>query len=43
MTKVNSWWHGVKADMIGELAGKLHPGALKYYAEAGIPVPASLK
>ena len=43
MTKVNSWWMGVKTDMIGELAGKLHPGALKYYAEAGIPVPASLK
>lgn len=43
MAKVNPWWQGVKAGMVGELAGKLHPGALKYYAEAGIVVPASLK
>lgn len=43
MTKVNPWWQGVKTAMVGELAGKLHPGALKYYDEAGVAVPASLK
>ncbi len=43
MAKVNPWWGGVKAAMLGSLAGKAHPGALKYYAEAGIAVPDSLK
>lgn len=43
MAKVNPWWSGVEADMLGSLAGKMHPGALKYYAEAGVAVPDSLK
>lgn len=43
MAKVNPWWSGVEADMLGSLAGKMHPGALKYYAEAGIAVPDALK
>jgi len=43
MAEANAWWHGVQTDMLGEMAGKLHPGALKYYAEAGVAVPDSLK
>ena len=43
MTEVNPWWAGVDTAMLGSLAGKLHPGALKYYAEAGVAVPDSLK
>jgi len=29
------WWAGVKADMLSTLAGELHPGAARYYKEAG--------
>ena len=39
----NAWWNGVGTDMIATLAGKLHPGALRYYEEAGVTVPDSLK
>jgi uncharacterized protein len=43
MAKSNPYWAGVTADMVGSLAGKLHPGALKYYDEAKITVPASAR
>ena len=43
MAKANAWWGGISADMLGEMAGKLHPGAAKYYAETGVAVPDSLK
>ena len=43
MTEVNPWWAGVDTAMLGSLAGKMHAGALKYYAEAGMAVPDSLK
>ena len=38
-----AWWDGVSTDMLASLAGKLHPGALRYYEEAGVAVPESLK
>ncbi|MCB1472481.1 MAG: TRAP transporter substrate-binding protein, partial [Rhodobiaceae bacterium] len=34
-----AWWKAVSPDMLANLTGKLHPGALKYYEEAGIAVP----
>ena len=43
MSKTARWWAGVGEAMIGDMAGKLHAGALKYYAEAGIAVPDALK
>jgi uncharacterized protein len=43
MAKANPWWAGVKLDMLDTLAGKLHPGALRYYQEAGVAVPDALK
>lgn len=43
MAKTNPYWGGVTPDMIGSLAGKLHPGAIKYYDEAKISVPASAR
>ena len=43
MGETNPWWNGVSAEMLATLAGKLHPGALKYYREAGVTVPDSLK
>ena len=32
------WWKGVTPDMLVNITGKIHPGALRYYAEAGFPV-----
>lgn len=41
--KQNPWWSGVSRDMVATLGAKLHPGALKYYTEAKITVPATLQ
>ncbi|MBI3453143.1 MAG: hypothetical protein HY057_10040 [Rhodospirillales bacterium] len=43
MAKQNAWWEGVSRDMVGTMGAKLHPGALKYYNEAKIAVPAALR
>jgi TRAP transporter TAXI family solute receptor len=43
MARQNPSWGGVSADMVGSLAGKLHPGAIKYYEEAKIAVPQSAR
>lgn len=40
MSKQNPWWDGVAADQIALLGVSVHPGAARYYREAGIPVPA---
>ena len=40
----NPWWVGVTPDLLEHLRGTpLHPGALRYYEEAGIPVPDQMK
>ncbi|MEH6402920.1 MAG: TAXI family TRAP transporter solute-binding subunit [Sneathiella sp.] len=41
MGGTNPWWNGVSGKMLENITGKIHPGALKYYKEAGITVPAS--
>jgi TRAP transporter TAXI family solute receptor len=33
-----AWWKGVTPEMLANIKGKIHPGALRYYAEAGFPV-----
>lgn len=38
-----AWWNGVSGAMLSNVYGKLHPGALKYYDEAGITVPDALR
>ncbi len=38
-----AWWNGVTPAMLKNIRGKLHPGAVKYYEEAGVSVPDSLK
>lgn len=43
MTKSNPWWGGVTPASLGSLGAKLHPGAAKYYAEAGVAVPDAVK
>lgn len=37
------WWNAVSGAMLTNVYGKLHPGALKYYDEAGIKVPDALR
>lgn len=41
MGKGNAWWNGVSAKMLENITGKIHPGAIKYYKEIGVSVPAS--
>ena len=43
MAKANAWWGGVTGQTVGSLGAKLHPGALKYYMEASMAIPAALK
>lgn len=43
MAEESPWWGSITHDMLGNIAGQLHPGALRYYDEAGIEVPDSLR
>jgi len=43
MAQQNPWWAGVTPDMLAALGARLHPGALRYYAEVGITVPEALR
>ncbi|MFN3459661.1 MAG: TAXI family TRAP transporter solute-binding subunit, partial [Oceanibaculum sp.] len=42
LAKDNPWWAGVSPEMVNQLGTRLHPGALKYYKEAGVTLDASL-
>ncbi|MDQ7071577.1 MAG: TAXI family TRAP transporter solute-binding subunit [Rhodobacterales bacterium] len=33
-----AWWTGVDQAMMANITGKIHAGALRYYAEAGFPI-----
>ena len=39
----NPWWSGVTRDMVSQMGAKVHPGAARYYAEAGVALPDSMK
>lgn len=43
MGKTSPWWNAVTPEGLATLGANLHPGALKYYTEAGITVPENLK
>jgi len=43
LAKKNSAWAAILPSKLISLGVRLHPGALRYYREAGIPVPASLR
>nr|WP_300313888.1 TAXI family TRAP transporter solute-binding subunit [Halomonas sp.] len=43
MAETSPWWGGIRPQMLANLEGKLHPGALRYYDEAGIEVPEALR
>lgn len=38
-----AWWNGVSPDMLSNITSKMHPGALEYYDEQGIPVPDAIR
>ncbi|MCC7326569.1 MAG: TAXI family TRAP transporter solute-binding subunit [Burkholderiales bacterium] len=38
MAATAPWWKGVTKDMLSVIDGKIHPGALRFYKEAGYPV-----
>lgn len=43
MAEETAWWSSITHDMIGNIAGTLHPGAVRYYDEAGIEIPDELR
>lgn len=42
MAQTSPWWNAVTMDGLKTLGAVLHPGAAKYYKEAGFSVPANL-
>ncbi|MEE9357390.1 MAG: TAXI family TRAP transporter solute-binding subunit [Sedimenticolaceae bacterium] len=42
MGEANPWWNAVTFDSLKTLGGKLHPGAVIYYKEAGATIPEQL-
>ena len=30
-----AWWNGVNKGLMDNISGKIHPGAIRYYTEAG--------
>ena len=43
MAEEAAWWDGISPEQLTNMAGTLHPGALRYYDEADIEVPESLR
>ncbi|EEA94658.1 TAXI family TRAP transporter solute-binding subunit [Pseudovibrio denitrificans] len=38
MGKGAAWWNGVDKDLLSNISGKIHPGALKFYDEVGYTI-----
>ena len=38
MGRNSAWWNAVSGAMLENVKGKIHPGAVRYYKEAGIPL-----
>ncbi len=43
MGKNSPWWNAVNYSMLSDIGVKLHPGALRYYEEAGVEIPEQLR
>lgn len=43
MAQSNAWWGGVSTEMLSNIYGKLHPGALRYYQEKGVVIPEAIR
>ncbi|MGR3803705.1 TAXI family TRAP transporter solute-binding subunit [Marinibacterium profundimaris] len=41
LADVSRWWNGVTPELLENVTTAFHPGALRYYEEAGIAVPAT--
>lgn len=41
MGQTAAWWKGVTPDMLANIPGKIHPGALRYYEENNFPISAA--
>ncbi|MBN8412966.1 TAXI family TRAP transporter solute-binding subunit [Halomonas denitrificans] len=39
MAKTSPWWQAISPQMLANLEGPLHPGALRYYEESGVQIP----
>lgn len=38
-----AWWHGVDEALMSNISGKIHPGAIRYYEEAGFKLTSDQK
>lgn len=38
----NAWWDGVTVELLSQMGAPLHPGARRYYEEAGVELPDAL-
>lgn len=38
MGETAAWWKGVSPEMLANIPGKIHPGALRYYQENNFPI-----
>lgn len=43
MANAAAWWGGVDTDLMSNITGKIHPGAIRYYEEAGVALDDSQK
>ncbi len=43
LAEENAWWGGVSPDLVMLMNTPLHPGALRYYEEAGIEIPDGMR
>jgi TRAP transporter TAXI family solute receptor len=43
LARANAWWGAVAPTQVPELGIRLHAGAARYYAEAGVAIPAELR
>ena len=43
MTSNNPWWKAVTLETVPSVGAKLHPGALRYYKEAGAVIPQDMQ
>ncbi len=43
LSKTSPWWKAVTPDMLMATGVKLHPGAIRYYEEAGIEIPDGMR
>lgn len=42
LAKAQPWWAGVTPALVPQLQVKMHPGALRYYKEAGVAIPGAM-